>query len=317
MVKITHLSLSGGGALGNIYIGVIRYLVIEKYIDNIKNISGNSIGSVFALMIALRMPYDRIEKYCREMIHACNNENIDKDSIKNILKYNGAINSEIFLKGIKDFILQEYGMERMTFIDLSKKLGINLYISATKITNNADNINNVNMIFSLENSPDVCIVDAACASICVPFAFKPYKINDDYYIDGILSNNIPINAFNNFKNIDKKNILSIAVGDNREEYTLKGYNENTSILEYMNTILKIALINITNNTNVKNYLSNTLLIKDNLPFKSNFNIIKGDNCFKAYTTEKEFDDMILIGYIEISKHMDKRKEEEICIKDIV
>jgi NTE family protein len=317
MVKLTHLSLSGGGALGAIYIGVIRYLLTEKYMDTITNISGNSIGSVFALMIALKMPYEMIEDYCRKMMQVCNSENIDQDSIKNILEYNGATNSEKYLKSIKEYIFEEYGLERMTFIELSKKLGINLYISATKITNNADNVININKIFSLENTPDVCIIDAVCASISIPFAFKPYKIDNDYYVDGILSNNLPIKTFNNFKNVDEKNILSIAIGNNDEAFKLNDYSEQTSLLEYMSTIFKLTLININNNTN--KYLSNTLIIKDNLPIKKNFNIIKTDNCFKAYTTEKEFEDMILVGYIEISKHIDKRKkeEDEICIKDIV
>lgn len=317
MVKITHLSLSGGGALGVIYLGVIRYLLTEKYIDNIKNISGNSIGAVFALLIALKMPYEQIEDYSRKMIELCNNENIDQDSIKNILNYNGALNSIKYVEGIKEFIFQEYGLERMTFMDISKKLGINLYISATKITNNIDDVNNINKIFSLENTPDVCVIDAVAASISVPFAFKPYKINDDYYVDGNLSDNLPIKAFNNFQNVDIKNILSIIIGNNDESFELNEYNENTSLLEYMATIYKLILINISNSTN--KCLSNSLIIKDNLPIKRNFKLIRSDNCYKAYTTEKEFDDMILIGYIEISKHIHKRKEEEdeICIKDIV
>jgi predicted acylesterase/phospholipase RssA len=222
---------------------------------------------------------------------------------------------------LRDYILEEYGCEKLTFIELSKKLGVNLYISTTKINYDNEDLSSINKIFSLENTPDVCIVDAVCASISVPFAFKPYKIGDEYYVDGILSDNFPTRVFNNFKNVDEKNILSIVVGHSHYLSRLSNYDENTSFFEYMSAISKIMMINIENVTNTKNILSNTLIIKDNLPFTSGFSIIKkseDDSCFKAYTSLKDYEDMILIGYIEITKHIEKRKEDdEICIKNII
>ena len=70
-----------------------------------------------------------------------------------------------------------------------KNLEKNLYISTTNI-NTGDNV-----IFSTDNYPNISIFDATCASMSIPYFAIPVKINNEYYVDGLLTNNFPLNIF--------------------------------------------------------------------------------------------------------------------------
>ena len=56
--KYTHLILSGGGLYGLCYLGIFRYLIIEKKLDSLKNVVGNSMGSFFSLGYCLNIDID-------------------------------------------------------------------------------------------------------------------------------------------------------------------------------------------------------------------------------------------------------------------
>ena len=45
----------------------------------------------------------------------------------------------------------------------------------------------------------------------IPILFKPTKIDEDYYYDGGLTNNLPINIF---KNVPYENILGLIIHKN-------------------------------------------------------------------------------------------------------
>jgi len=62
--------------------------------------------------------------------------------------------------------------------------------------------------FSVDNYPNVCVLDAICMSISIPFLFSPFKYNEFHYIDGGTIESIPFTPF-----LDKKqeDILCICV----------------------------------------------------------------------------------------------------------
>ena len=68
-----------------------------------------------------------------------------------------------------------------------------------------------NKIFCIEDTPDVCVFKACIASMSIPILFKPTKIDEDYYYDGGLTNNLPINIF---KNVPYENILGLIIHKN-------------------------------------------------------------------------------------------------------
>ena len=76
--------------------------------------------------------------------------------------------------------------EGLTFKEVSKRFGINLYISTTNI-NRCEN-----RIFSIDDTPDISVFTACEASMSIPLIFNPVFIEDEYYYDGAFTNNFPI-----------------------------------------------------------------------------------------------------------------------------
>ena len=77
-----------------------------------------------------------------------------------------------------------------------------MFISTTRINDGS------NIIFNVNDTPNVSIISAVAASMCIPFLSKPIIIDGYYYIDGFLTDNFPHEVF---KGVHKDNILGVAV----------------------------------------------------------------------------------------------------------
>tara|TARA_B110001450_G_scaffold127034_1_gene119538 strand:+ start:6979 stop:7941 length:963 start_codon:yes stop_codon:yes gene_type:complete len=201
-MKITHLVLSGGGMRGVMFIGAIRYLYFENLHKNITHIAGTSIGSIIGLAIALKLNIQDME----EIILKGNQDyklcNIPYKNCIKLITECGLSDVNLFSNYLKDFIYTKYPdiTDEITFSYLSKRFGVNLYVSVTNIYTCK------NKIFSLDTTPDVCVFKACSASMTLPILFKPVKIDDDYYYDGGFTNNFPIKIF---ENVPMDNILGM------------------------------------------------------------------------------------------------------------
>ena len=71
---ITHLALSGGAMKGLCYMGVFRYLYIENLVNNLKFIHGTSIGSFFAIALALKIPIEYLEEEVKKVLKILNED---------------------------------------------------------------------------------------------------------------------------------------------------------------------------------------------------------------------------------------------------
>lgn len=187
---------------GFIFIGIIRYLYVENMYKSIKNVSGTSVGSIFALAFALKIPVEYLEEKYKEFVNDKDNMFVDKSKIFNIINENGIEEGKTYIQSLIDYTKKHYNVDDLTFIELSKKTGINLYVSCTNLNTNS------NKIFSIEETPNISIFKAVSASISVPLLFKPVKIDDEFYIDGGLTNNFPIKVF---EKIPQENILGVAI----------------------------------------------------------------------------------------------------------
>lgn len=188
----THLVLSGGGFAALPYFGAIQFLQVEGMDKNIRNIAGTSMGALFATALALKIPLTELEKRVLDLI---------ADPHKNIFKMSDvfSIIHDLGLDDGKRFIdIIRPEVDKLTFLDLSKKTGMNLVICATHITSSQS------VYFSVDNTPNVLVSDAILASMAIPWFFKPVKIGDDLYVDGGVSDNVP---FKPFENVSSKSIL--------------------------------------------------------------------------------------------------------------
>lgn len=293
----THLVISGGACYGISMLGILNYLYLEKKLNSIKYIAGNSIGSFFSLVYCLNVPLELVEEIIREIIKK-NLYSITNENFSNLFIENGIFDTNNVMIKIKKYIENEYKMNDITFLELSKKFGKNLYISTTQLKDS------INKIFSVDETPNISVFDAVAASMALPFIMKPVKIEEEYYIDGVLSNNFPINIFNN---IDSELILSILFLMDEKKGQEIDYS-NIDFITYSKQIFKIIIDNnnkLTSEINYKNLKKKDILIINDLPIVSNLPYIfndEKDNSIDICLNDNDIDNLILEGFIKVSEH---------------
>lgn len=305
MSNYTHLIISGGALYGVVCLGIFRYMYIEKISKNIKHIAGNSMGSWFALAFSLNIPLDILENMMKQIAKE-NNVLFTKNNLNKLFKNNGIMDFNNFTNPLKKYIKNEYNLDDLSFLELSKKFGINLYISTTNITQGK------NRIFSVNDSPNISIFDATKASMSLPFISIPVLIEDEQYSDGILTNNFPINIFDN---VLKDNILGIAI---KISYNIDPINKKCKFIDYIKRIIEI-MINEHSKTTYINFINNdkaNILVIEDSPINSYIPFNVKNNKVHCNFYDKDVDNLILDGFIKMSDFIKYiKKEQNININD--
>ena len=159
------LALGGGGPKGLAHVGVIS--VLERHNIPIDYIAGTSAGSIAGAFYAAKKNTTEIEKYI-----------LDK-------KWWEMLNL-MMDPSFREGILQ--GKHFCCFLE--NFLGENLTFDHLKIPFTAVSVN-------LQNGRTMplhkgSVVRAVLASCAAPLLFKPVKIDEDYLIDGGLTNQVPV-----------------------------------------------------------------------------------------------------------------------------
>jgi len=267
---IKHIVMSGGGICGFAFYGALRESEKMGFwnIEMIESIYGTSIGSFFAILIALKKQFDW--------------ETLDDFLIKRpwdefFQMQMGTLYGAIIKKGLLDrtFIVQTFE-PLFKAVDLSIDItlkefyeytNIDVHIIVSKII---DFLNPRNSEFVLENMNHIThgnwkVVDAVYCSACLPIMFQPYIIENTYYIDGGLLCNYPLCLCKNDYNINDVNEINTIFGlcshnDNREI-------EVDGLFDYIFAILMSMWHKITRKTSltIKNEISmktSSINIKD-------------------------------------------------------
>lgn len=182
------LVLAGGGAKGAYEAGVFKTLWELELIDNIKVISGTSIGSVNALLLAMEnkkiirdswnnLSYSRFINFQEKTRNISATQFVDK--LKNINKPSGIIeqvrNNDLGIlsqDGVKKFI-EEY-------IDFKviKESPKDIFACAYNIDKGKAEY------FKLKDYNEREMLDIVLASCAIPFMFLPINIRGSRYADG-------------------------------------------------------------------------------------------------------------------------------------
>ena len=300
MKKITHLIFSGNALRSICFLGILRYIYFNKMDLDIRNVMGTSMGSFFALAFAMKIPIDILETYVKETSNCKECTYINKEDIGNLFYLNGFDKTETYMKRLKKYIKEKYDVDDLTFLELSKKTGINLYVSST-------NINTCkNFIFNINDSPNVSVFDAVSSSMTLPLISQPVYIDGYYYIDGGLTNNFPISYF---KDTHRDNILGVAIviSDDFKISKIPKDTKDIPLSKYIMQVLQLLSVNsaITTFINKIEDKDDVLLIQDSpIEFMVNLEITK--DYIRKKITEEEIDKLIFQGYKEIHNYMKNR-----------
>ena len=195
-----YFVLSGGGCRGFAHLGVVKALNERGIFPD--EIAGASAGALAGAFLANGFTPDEI-----------------KDIVLNKLKskifaWNGLKSGLASMKYIREFMLNN--LRYTKFEDLP----IPFYATATNFETGRQ------CIFSKGN-----IIDAIIASCSVPVLFPPVFINGTPYVDGGLSNNLPVDPFIN----KKKDVISVHVNPLKKQF-----NSKESFVETMDRTLSLS-----------------------------------------------------------------------------
>ena len=297
MKHITHL-VFGGNALKSLNLcGILRYIYCYNLDDKIRDVSGTSMGSYFALAFALKIPIERLEKIIINSINDDKNIKIYQQSFINLFNNFGLNDSHNYLNEIKIYLKETYDLDDISFLELSKKTGINLYVSCTKV------IDGSNVIFNIDNYPNVSVFDAVSASMCIPIISRPIMIDNYYYIDGFFSNNLPYDVFNH---INKKNLLVVGILIHDFDFNnIDKPDIEMNFIEYYLNIFKIFYKNTDTLCNSNRIMNDKdfLVIKSSPIKNSLFTPNFEDDNFNFKIDENTINDLFLQGFKVIQDYM--------------
>lgn len=179
--------LSGGGSKGLLQLGFLEALYENKKIEKIKYLSGCSVGAILSVLLAVGYTPSEIITYF------CVNDFCSLFKGFNVLlisKYYGLIDCNVILEYIETMVMLKLNYIP-TFEDLYINHGITFVCPAYKVNHKVDE--DPHIYFSYRTHPKMHITKAACLSSNIPVVFTKSSYKDDYYIDGGVFDNFPVN----------------------------------------------------------------------------------------------------------------------------
>jgi len=215
-----NLVLEGGGVKGIAYGGSLLKLDELGIISGLTRVAGTSAGAITACLIAVGYSSNDILNIVAETSFKKFEDNtflFIRDIIR-LLKYYGWNKGDTFEKWLGDLIEKKTGNRNFTFRDLNNKIQKkepgykDLYVVTTNVTKQKAEA------ISFENHPDLPIYKAVRMSMSIPIFFTSIKENDDYYVDGGLTSNYPIQLFDNRKYVYNPDNAIFAYSDYDPDY---------------------------------------------------------------------------------------------------
>ncbi len=226
------LVLSGGGAKGAAHIGVLK--VLEEYKIPIDFIVGTSAGSIIGAMYSVGYSPEEIEKTILDMnFFALMNNNKDRS-----------------LRTIED----KFASEKYPFkVNIDKNMNLSLpmgflngeyiYLQLKNIFSRAENISEFDKLpipyraitTNLNTGEEVIIKDGDLAlatfkSMAIPSFLEPVQDGENYFVDGGVTNNLPVDTA---INMGADIVIAVDIGANPTDI---GNNSNVAaVLDKIST----------------------------------------------------------------------------------
>lgn len=189
---VKSLVFSGGGVKGYTYAGILTtldalYLKKRKnFYQQITNVSGTSIGSLFALYFTLGV---RGTQLIKEVTQKNLFEVVQFMNIQNLMETYGLCPSTYFKRNVYDMIERYIGKGDITFQELYDLTQKNLVCCVTNMTTGLPEYH------SYQTTPCYRVFESVSASMSVPLLFSPCIINGHCFVDGGIQDNCPFRVF--------------------------------------------------------------------------------------------------------------------------
>jgi NTE family protein len=193
-----NLVFEGGGVKGAAYAGALQVIGERKLYQNVKRVAGTSAGSITAGLLAVGAgPEGLMESILKadfeKFISGCGW--VFGDIYRLLMRY-GIYSGDGFTKILKSYV-SKYSKQSpdLTFAQLEQLVYQNpkkfkhLSVITSNITTKQIHV------FNSKNTPNIPIWKAIRCSMSIPMVFEPYKIDNNYFMDGGLAWNYPIEIY--------------------------------------------------------------------------------------------------------------------------
>lgn len=308
MTIIKHIVFTGGGPIGMVEYGALKYLTEKKFIahENIKSIYSISIGGIIGLIYILNYEWTWMDDF---LIKRPWNKlfNITYSSYINILYEKGIVNKTVIVNALEPLFLAKnipINITLLEFYDLTK-IEFNIFAcSATDIKQ---------VKFNHLTYPNVELLDALYMSLSVPILFAPLYINNSFYLDGGIIVGCPINQCIAEKNCshdeilcfmnDKMNPIDLSnnfyskYSDNKLNNAI---TSNSNFFEYVFFLIKKLFLKISNFEN-----EIIVYIKNNINTALSYNAVDTAYWYHVISDEAERSYLVNLGVLQSEKFLDK------------
>jgi NTE family protein len=227
---IRHIVCSGGGVTGFSFYGILKECYsrgIWKF-ENIETIYGTSVGSIFAVILALNYDWKTMDDYLiKRPWH--NVFKFDLFSILDSIDRRGIFGIKTIEDTFSSLLLGKdipINVTMKEFYDITK---IEIHIFTTEIMN-------FELVdISYKTHPDWRVIDAVYSSCSIPIIFSPLIKENKCYCDGGLLLNYPVDkCIENGANPSE--VIGLCSDTTANDTDIM--DENSSLLDYVIVILK-------------------------------------------------------------------------------
>ena len=202
-MKPDTLVISGASTKVLSFVGIFRALyeknILKENIEGIKEIHTLSIGTFYALCLLLHFS-ERVIYECliRSDFSEC--LHIDEINFNDITTSLGLLSHEVYFKKLMKSILRfKFQKDDITLKELHDYNPIELYVKCVNVSKQCS------VHFNHKTHPDMSITKLLIMTTSLPIFFIPQKYKGEYYVDGGLSGNLPI------EKVKSKNVLCIHI----------------------------------------------------------------------------------------------------------
>lgn len=206
--KFKNLVFEGGGVKGIAYCGALKQLEESKILSSIKRVAGTSAGAITAGLLSVGYAHQDIE---RELKPAVFKSFMDdslgyiRDTYRLLSKF-GWYKGDAFQEWFEGLIQKKTGNKKITFGEVAEESKKNqsyrsLYVTGTNLNKK------ITEFFDEERTPNMPVAEGVRISMSIPLFFCAVKLNNNYYVDGGLYYNYPINIFDNARYAPLENSL--------------------------------------------------------------------------------------------------------------
>ena len=234
-MNIKHLILTGGGPVGFVEYGALKYLATTNIINynNIESIYAVSIGAFVGFIYILNLEWLWVDDF---IIKRPWNKLV-RFSYTNLLYEKGIITRPDVVNALEPLFLTKNIPLTITLLEFYNLTKIEFNIYACNFTSLRQKK------FNHISTPNIMLIDALYVSLAIPLIFAPLIINDCFYLDGAIIQGCPINNCIAEKQCDHSEILCF-INDKTEPIDLSNvYHSASNANSTINNINNINNIN--------------------------------------------------------------------------